>query len=69
MKQRVQLSALPLLQGETVIIERGPVAIKTAAIRSELGDVQRREIKDLAKLSLALTDFIFRPPLIVDVRV
>ena len=69
MKQRVQLSALPLLQGETVKIERRPVHVKTTAIRSKLSDVQRREVEDLTKLSLALADLLFRPPLIVDVRV
>src|SRR6202008_2368337 len=69
MKQRVHVSALPLLQGETVKIERGPVHIKTTAIRPKLRDVQRREVKDLTKLSLALMDLLLRPPLIVDVRV
>src|SRR6185295_16189328 len=69
MKQRVHISALPLLQGETVKFERGPVHIETTAIRPKLRDVQRREVEDVTKLSLALTDLLFRPPLIVDVRV
>ena len=50
-------------------IERRPVHVKTTAIRSKLSDVQRREVEDLTKLFLALADLLFRPPLIVDVRV
>src|SRR5258708_13297219 len=53
MIQRLQISALPLLKRETVIIEPGLVVIKTVAIRSEFGDVQRCEVKDLAKLPFA----------------
>src|SRR6202011_2788021 len=53
MKQRLQISALPLLKRETVIIEPGLVVIETAAIRPEFGDVQRREVQDLAKLPFA----------------
>ena len=69
MKQRVGLSALPLLKGEPVVIERGAVVVQTTAIGPELGDVLRREVKNLAKLSFALPNPLFRPPLIIDVRV
>ena len=53
MTQRLQISALPLLKRKTVIIEPGLVVIKTGAIRPEFGDVQRREVKNLAKLPFA----------------
>jgi hypothetical protein len=69
MKQRVGLSVLPLLKGEPVVIECGAVVVKTTAIGPELGDVLRREVKNLAKLSFALPNLLFRPPLIIDVRV
>src|SRR5467141_2383082 len=69
MKQRMHVSALPLLESQTVIIERGPVVIETTSIRPKFGDVQRRKVKNLAKLSFALPNPLFRPPLIIDVRV
>ena len=56
----MQISALPLVNSKTVIIERGLVVIKRTSIRPKFGDVHGREIKKLAELPFALPDLRFR---------
>src|SRR5258708_35772957 len=68
MKQPVQISALPLLQCQTVIIECGLVGIETTSTMSKLANLLRCEIKDLSQLPFALPDLFFRPLALGDVH-
>src|SRR6202051_1421667 len=68
MKQLMQISALPLLKGNTAIIERDLVDIETTSIRPKFGDVLRREVKNLSQFPFALPDLLFRPLCCGDVR-
>ncbi len=68
MKQPVQISALPLLQCQTVIIECGLVGIETTSTMSKLANLLRCEIKDLSQLPFALPDLFFRPLAFGDVH-
>jgi len=60
MEQAMQISALPLVNSKTVIIERGLVVIKRTSIRPKFGDVHGREVKKLSELPFALPNLRFR---------
>jgi hypothetical protein len=68
MEQAMQISALPLVNCKTVIIERGLVVIKRTSIRPKFSDVHGREVKKLSELSFALPDLRFRLLCLADIH-
>src|SRR5258707_7833490 len=58
----------PFVKSKAVIIQRGLVDIKAAAIGPQYDDVLRRKIHDLSKLPFALPDLFFRLLCCAEVR-
>src|SRR6185295_9350121 len=74
-KESPHIGALPLFQRKAVIIKRGPIVVKGPSVRPKLGDVKRREVKELSELAFALPELFLvlaqldlRALQIVDVR-
>src|SRR6201982_1277301 len=54
------VTAPPLFESTTTIIERGLIGIKTSAVGHYNGDQLRGQFKDLSKLHFAFPDLRFR---------
>src|SRR5258707_871195 len=70
MKQHIPICGPPLLKSHSEISERGLVVIDTfrRSTRPEFADVYRREIEELPRFQLALTELLFRELARINVR-
>src|SRR5260370_18870938 len=71
MKQHIPICGPPLLKSHSEISERGLVVIDTfrRSTRPEFADVYRREIEELPRFQLALTELLFRLLALGDIHI